>query len=179
MRSAEANLGRLLMRMGRMDEAGPLLSGSFRTWSARLEPTAPDMLFSRLGWAEWQLRTGRHGEARATLEALLPDLQGKSPQLLFRHRTLEADLALREGDPATAALAWTQALAMAEELFGADTIATARWRVPMAEALLAAGDLAAARDAYRRASPVLRAQMLPGSDLLQRLDRLQEALHAS
>ena len=44
---------------------------------------------------------------------------------------------------------------------------------------LAAGDLAAARDAYRRASPVLRAQMLPGSDLLQRLDRLQEALHAS
>ena len=176
---AEANLGRLLMRMGRMDEAGPLLSGSFRTWSARLEPTAPDMLFSRLGWAEWQLRTGRHGEARATLEALLPDLQGKSPQLLFRHRTLEADLALREGDPATAALAWTQALAMAEELFGADTIATARWRVPMAEALLAAGDLAAARDAYRRASPVLRAQMLPGSDLLQRLDRLQEALHAS
>ena len=90
-----------------------------------------------------------------------------------------ASLALREGDPATAALAWTQALAMAEELFGADTVATARWRVPMAEALLAAGDLAAARDAYRRASPVLRAQMLPGSDLLQRLDRLQEALHAS
>ena len=94
-------------------------------------------------------------------------------------RLIVEDLALREGDPATAALAWTQALAMAEELFGADTIATARWRVPMAEALLAAGDLAAARDAYRRASPVLRAQMLPGSDLLQRLDRLQEALHAS
>lgn len=173
---AEANLGRLLMRTGRMDEAAPLLTHSFQTWSARLEPAAPDMLFSRLGWAEWQLRGGRLDDARATLAALLPDLQGKSPQLLFRHRTLEADLALREGDAAAGAQAWTEALAMAEGLFGADTIATARWRVPMAEALLAAGDAAAARDQYQRAAPVLRAQMLPESELVQRLDRLQKAL---
>ena len=57
-------------------------------WATRLEPDAADMLRTRLGWAEWELRAGRFEAADATLEALRPLFAGKPPALVFRHQAL-------------------------------------------------------------------------------------------
>ncbi len=173
---AGANLGRALMRGGRVAEAEPLLAHALQVWSSRLEPDARDMLITRMGWAEWEMRSGRHADARATLDALRPLLAGKPPQLLFRHQSLLAELLQREGHAAEAADAWRQALGMAEAQYGAGTISTARNRIPFAEALLDAGQSAQAREQVRLATPPVREQLLPGSELPARLDRLEARL---
>ncbi|AKC87484.1 serine/threonine-protein kinase [Pseudoxanthomonas suwonensis] len=175
---AEANLGRALMRSGRVDEAEPLLAHALAVWSARLAADATDVLITRLGWAEWEIRAGRHAAARATLEALRPLLAGKPPQLALRHQALVADLLQREGRAADAAAAWSQAVALAEQQYGTDTISTARHRVPLAESLFDAGQPGPAREQLRQAAPVLREQLLPGSELPQRMARLESVLGA-
>jgi len=173
---AEANLGRALMRDGHIAEAEPLLAHALQVWSARLAPDARDMLITRMGWAEWEIRSGRHAAARATLDALRPLVAGKPPMLAFRRQVLVADLLQREGRSGEAAEAWAEAVSMAEAQYGADTISTARHRVPLAESLLEAGRADQAREQFEQAAPVLRAQLVPGSELPRRLDRLEAGL---
>ena len=67
---------------------------------------------------------------------------------------------------------------MAEAQYGTDAISTARWRVPWAEALLQAGQADQARLQVRKAAPVLREQLVPGSELPGRLEALETALAA-
>lgn len=173
---AEVNLGRALMRVGRLAEAEPLIARAMAAWATRLEPDAADMLRTRLGWAEWELRAGRFEAADATLEALRPLFAGKPPALVFRHQALVAELLQRRGRAAKAVEAWALALAQAEAQFGSESISTARWRVPYAEALLQAGQVDQARAQVRQAAPVLRAQLVPGSELPRRLDALESGL---
>ncbi|MBO9715923.1 MAG: tetratricopeptide repeat protein, partial [Pseudoxanthomonas sp.] len=87
-----------------------------------------------------------------------------------------AELLQREGRAAEAVQAWQQAVAMAEAQYGTDTISTARHRLPLAEALLDAGQPAQAREQVRRAAPLLREQLVPGSELPLRLARLESRL---
>ena len=173
---AGTNLARALMRGGQVAEAEPLLAHALEVWSSRLAADARDLLITRLGWAEWQIRSGRHAAARATLEALRPLVAGKPPVLAFRLQVLVADLLQREGRAGEAAAAWAEAVAMAEAQYGADTISTARHRVPLAESLLQAGRTEQAREQFEQAAPVLRAQLVPGSELPRRLDLLEIGL---
>ncbi|MBO9671754.1 MAG: hypothetical protein J7485_14695, partial [Sphingobium sp.] len=64
--------------------AEPLLGHAQDVWSLRLEPDARDMLITRLGMAEWQVRSGRFAAAHAALDALEPLLEDKPPPLVFR-----------------------------------------------------------------------------------------------
>lgn len=172
---AGANLGRSLMRGGDVAAAKPLLDHALETWSTRLEPDARDMLITRLGLAEWEMRAARHAAAHASLAVIRPLLEGKPGQLRFRHQALLAELLQREGRLAEAAEAWAQAVALAEAEYGADTINTARQRVLWAEALQLAGRNAQAREQLARAEPVLRGQLVPDSDLPRRMARVQAA----
>ncbi|GAB3507725.1 tetratricopeptide repeat protein [Pseudoxanthomonas daejeonensis] len=173
---AEVNLGRALMRVGRLDEAEPLIARVQSVWTARLAPDAADVLRTRMGWAEWEMRKGRFDDARQTLDALQPLIVGKPPMFEFRHQTLVAELLQRQGHAAEAAAAWARAVALAEAQFGSDTISTARWRLSWAEALLQSGEAGQASVQAGRAAPVLRAQLVPGSELPRRLEALQAAL---
>ena len=175
---AGANLGRALMRNGDLAAAEPLIAHALEVWSARLEPDARDVLITRLGVAEWQIRSRRFADARETLAALEPLLAGKPPELAFRHQVLVAELLQREGRAAEAVPAWQQAVAMAEAQYGADTISTARHRVPLAEVLLDAGRPAQAREQAGRAASLLREQLVPGSELPVRLAKLESRLGA-
>ncbi|WP_372015189.1 tetratricopeptide repeat protein [Pseudoxanthomonas sp. 10H] len=173
---AEANLGRALMRNGDLAAAEPLIGHALAVWSSRLEPDARDVLITRLGMAEWQVRSGRFADAHAALDALRPLLADKPPQLVFRHQSLLAELLQREGRVDDAVRAWQDAVDMAEAQYGTDTISTARHRVPLAEALLEAGQPAQAREQAARAAPLLREQLVPGSELPRRLARLESRL---
>ena len=173
---AEVNLGRALMRIGRVDEAEPLIARAQAAWAARLEPDAADMLRTRLAWAEWEMRKGRFDAAGDTLEALRPLFAGKPPMLALRYQALVADLQQGEGGAPTAAVARAQAVVQAEAQFGSDSISTARWRVPWAEALLQDGQRDKARAQVMQAAPVLRAQLVPGSELPRRLEALESSL---
>lgn len=173
---AEVNLGRALMRVGRLDEAEPLIARALSVWSSRLEPDGADLLRTRLGWAEWQIRAGRFQDAQATLEAMRPLVEGKPPVLVFRHQLLVAELLQRQQRNAEALDAWALALSQAEAQYGAESISTARWRVPYAEVLLQAGQAEQARVQVRRAAQVLRAQLVPGSEIPRRLDALEAGL---
>ncbi|KAF1698380.1 hypothetical protein CSC62_05585 [Pseudoxanthomonas jiangsuensis] len=175
---AEANLGRALMRQGELAAAEPLIGHALEVWSSRLEPDARDVLITRLGVAEWQIRSRRFAAAHAALDELEPLLAGKPPQLAFRRQSLLAELLQREGKAAEAVQAWQQAVAMAEAQYGSDTISTARHRVPLAEVLLEAGRPAQAREQVRRAAPLLREQLVPESELPLRLARLESRLGA-
>ncbi|UWX04443.1 tetratricopeptide repeat protein [Pseudoxanthomonas sp. NC8] len=164
------------MRTGELAAAEPLLGHALQVWSSRLEPDAKDVLITRLGMAEWQVRSGRFAAAHAALDALGPLLADKPPQLQFRHQSLLAELLQREGRPQQAVQAWRQAVAMAEAQYGSDTISTARHRVPLAEALLDAGHPVQAREQMLRAAPLLREQLVPDSELPLRLTRLESRL---
>ena len=173
---AEVNLGRALMRVGRLEEAEPLIARALSVWASRLEPDGADLLRTRMGWAEWQIRAGQFDAAKATLDAMRPLLEGKPPVLVFRHQALVAELLQRQGHDAQAVEAWALALAQAEAQYGSESISTARWRVPYAEVLLRAGQADQARAQVRRAAPVLRAQLVPDSELPLRLQALEAGL---
>lgn len=168
----EANLARALMRGGRLEEARPMLERVLAVWSARLASDADDVLITRLGLAEWELRSGHFDAAEHALAAVLPLLANKPARLQLRHHALRAQLLQERGNSAQAVLAWQQVIASAEAEFGPDSVPTARWRVPLGESLLANGDVAQARHQYEQAEPLLAGQVLPQSDLMQRLARL-------
>lgn len=173
---AGANLGRALMRAGRLEEARPLLAHAAEVWSTRLEPDASDMLITRMGQAEWEMRSARFSQAQAALDALQPLLEGKPPQLRMRHQALLAELLQRQGRSPEAADAWQRTVSMAEAQFGVDTISTARHRMPLAEALFDAGRPDQAREQLQLAAPPLREQLVPGAELLTRMQQLEARL---
>lgn len=170
---AGANLGRAMMRTGRLAEAKPLLDRALQVWSTRLAPDANDMIITHLGLAEWDLLGRRYDAAAARLQTVAALVQGKSPQLRIRHLSLHARLLQEQGSTAQAAQAWQQVVALAEAEYGADSISTARWRVPWGETLLAGGQRELAQQQATLASAPMQGQVLAGSSLMQRLLRLQ------
>lgn len=170
---AESNLGRLLMRRGRLAEALPLIQRPLGVWSELLEAGAPDLRISRLGHAEWQIRSGRFAEAGTALAALSPG-EGWPASHRMRHSQLLAELAQRSGDGRAADL-WKEALEASTDLYGAESVPTAKVRVALAETLLGNGDRAGAGQQLALAEPWLRAQLVPDSEFIRRVDRLLAA----
>lgn len=170
---AESNLGRLLMRVGRLDDALPLIQRPLGVWSKLLTPEAPDLRISRLGHIEWQIRSRRFAEARAALAALPVD-QGWPASMKLRHRQLLAELAQRSGDGRAADL-WKEALEASIDLYGADSVPTAKVRVALAETLLGNGERTGAGLQLALAESWLRAQLVPDSEFIRRVDRLLAA----
>lgn len=169
---AENNLGCLLMRMGRLEEARPMLDDALAKWRRIYQgqhPPPPELAQAQLTQVEWLLRQGLLAQARAALPALAED----APKVVARHLALNAELAQRRGEWSKAGAGWRRLIELSTAQAGADSVVTAKWRVPYVETLAAAGDAAAAREQLRLAEPPLRRELVPGAELLRRMEALK------
>jgi len=175
---AEANLGRLLMRMGRLVESRRLIERTLAIWSERLEPSVPNLIRANLGLAEWNMRDGRMQTAARLLERQRQYIDKAPHGIAMNYRSLMAELAQRSGDADLAARRWRSIVDSALKRDGQDSVLAAKSRVALAESLLMAGHGVEAREEVESAAALLRSRLVPGSDYLVRLDRLEGELVA-
>lgn len=170
----EANLGHVLAEMGRLDEARPLLLHALQRWRDLDHPNAVP---GALNWIEWLLRAGRL-DAAATELAAIPEPARHKAANAEQYLAATASLATRRGAAREAAAHWERLVAVSTGQAGADSVPTAKWRVPYAQALQAAGRPEDARAELDRAEPLLRRALVPGARLLGDIDALRRSLSA-
>ncbi|AWH52534.1 hypothetical protein C1924_04790 [Stenotrophomonas sp. ESTM1D_MKCIP4_1] len=170
-------LARLLMRAGRTDDAEPLLREVGVVWRRTLAADSQQLVTLELVELEWLTRAGRIAEAREAMAAFDRRNPAPVPSLALRQQMQAALLAQRSGD-GDAAARWATVVATFERFYGADSTATAKWRIPYAESLLADGDAAAASAQLRRARPQL-VGLSPQSEFLLRAAALEGRLDNS
>ncbi|HBS56195.1 MAG TPA: hypothetical protein DEA38_10735, partial [Stenotrophomonas sp.] len=167
-------LARLLMRADRTDDAEPLLREVGEVWRRTLAADSQQLVTLELVELEWLTRAGRIAEAREALAAFDRRNPSPVPSLALRQQMQAALLAQRGGD-SDAAARWATVVATFEGFYGADSTATAKWRIPYAESLLQAGDVASATAQLQRARPQL-VGLSPQSEFLLRAAALDAQL---
>jgi len=167
-------LARLLMRADRTDDAEPLLREVGEVWRRTLAADSQQLVTLELVALEWLTRAGRIAEAREALAAFDRRNSSPVPSLALRQQMQAALLAQRGGDR-DAAARWATVVATFEGFYGADSTATAKWRIPYAESLLQAGDVASATAQLQRARPQL-VGLSPQSEFLLRAAALDARL---
>jgi len=167
-------LARLLLRTGRTAEAQAPLQQVAALWRRELPPESPQLLVLRLVEIEWLIRDGQHAEAARALAAFGQAHPSLPPWLGLRLQMQQALLAQRRGDPAAVPLS-AQLVETFAGFYGADSTATAKWRIPLAEALFANGDGAGARAQIARARPHLQ-ELAPTSEFLSRIKGLEQRM---
>ncbi|AWH48632.1 hypothetical protein C1925_05455 [Stenotrophomonas sp. SAU14A_NAIMI4_5] len=167
-------LARLLMRADRTDDAEPLLREVGEVWRRTLAADSQQLVTLELVELEWLTRAGRIAEAREALAAFDRRNPSPVPSLALRQQMQAALLAQRGGD-SDAAARWATVVATFESFYGADSTATAKWRIPYAESLLQAGDAASATAQLQRARPQL-VGLSPQSEFLLRAAALDAQL---
>jgi serine/threonine-protein kinase len=170
----EMVLARLLLRTDRTAEAQAPLQQVAALWRRELPPESPQLLVLRLVEIEWLTRAGQLAEAARALAAFGQDHPGLPPWLQLRLQMQQALLAQRRGDPAAVPLS-AQLVETFTGFYGADSTATAKWRIPLAEAMYANGDAAGARAQIARARPHLQ-ELAPTSEFLGRITVLEQRL---
>lgn len=161
------NLGRLLLREGRLQQAGPLIEDACDQWLQRHDLRHPRSIDYRLLHGEWLVASGRPAQARAELDALAADITLEKH--VSRRQSLMADIARAAGDAAGAAGSRRLAVDAMARALGPDHVEVARLRVAYADDLLATGDAAAARDQLQRAETVLAPGLAPAAPLRARM----------
>ncbi|WDS37672.1 tetratricopeptide repeat protein [Pseudoxanthomonas sp.] len=176
--TTEANLGRLLLRTGRMDQAEPLLQHAYDGLARLLDADNPLMVIQRLTRAELWMRRGDPVRARQALAAAAPakGWSSMSQPLQDRRDMLSAEIAQRSGDEVAAAEAWQALVERSQASQPASGVLLAKLRLSLAETLAASGSRASARTQLALASPVLIAQLLPGAEALERMQALDVVL---
>ena len=168
---AEMVLARLLMRAGRVEEAGVMLRRVAAAQRARLPADAPDIIALALVELEWLIRADR-AEAPAELARLAALRADWTPGMVLRWEMQAALLSQRQRDWPRAVDDWRAVVERFSSLYGADSTATAKWRIPLAECLFEAGAPDEALRELRRARPLL-AELAPEADLRLRADALE------
>lgn len=171
---ATLNLGRLLLREGRLDAAGPLIERGWSLWKQSRGESGPGSVGHRLLHAEWLIAVGRREQAGVELAAMAQEVT-RSKHVAWRYGLL-AELAAASGNPGEAASQRKLAVASRAADIGADHVETARLRVAWAESLLAAGDAQSAARELQRAMRVLLPQLAAGAPLRARMQRLGKRL---
>lgn len=174
----EANLGRLLMRMGRLDESKPMIVNTLARFSERLEPTVPRRIRANLGLAEWHLLAGSTEQAVKLLAQQRPYIDKAPEGMAMTYRRLMAEVAQRSGDGDLAARRWRSIVDSALQRDGPDSMLAAKSRIALAESLQMAGHAVDAHGQVESAAALLRSRLVSGSDYLVRLDRLEQGLAA-
>jgi serine/threonine-protein kinase len=145
---ARANLGRYLMRQGQLAEARAALEKSLQERLAKLPADHFEVTDTRLSLGEVALAQGRRADADAQialLKPLEPKLRPAKRALLQRLWAIEA---AQDGDIPTALRLQAQATEALQPLLPAGHPVTLRAQLEWVERLLAAGDLAAAREKF-------------------------------
>lgn len=158
---AQHNLGRWLLREGRVAESRPLLAQAHATRVARLSPMHPERLDSEFSLAELALRSGNLAEAGGRIEALAAhqdEMRAARRIALWRVQGLIANA---RGD-ATAALRHHQAAAdLAAQTWPPRHGSQLRLRLELAQAQWAAGQAGDARTTLAAALPAALAMPEP------------------
>lgn len=174
---AQHNLGRWLLRQGRLAEARTLLTSSLSARAAKLAPRHQERIDSEISMTELQLRSGELAEAGTRLQALAvlePEMRDTRRITLLRVQGL---LATAKGDPATALQRHQAAADLAARALPPGHGAQLRLRLDLAAAQWAAGHGAAARDTLAAALP--RALAMPATAALRlRAEQLQAEMAA-
>lgn len=175
---AQHNLGRWLLREGRLGEARALLTQALAARSARLAPKHQERIDSEIALAEVQLRSGEVAQADARMQTLLP----LEPEMRDTRRItlsrLQGLLATAGGDTALALQRHQAAADLAARILPSGHGAQLRLRLDLAAAQWAAGDKARATATLDAALP--RALALPATAALRlRAEKLQAEMAAA
>ena len=163
---AEAGLGELLRRAGRLDEAGPRLLHADHGLDAVLPADAPGRIEARLYRIGWHIAQGEVEQAGQLLQGLPGHVPEILQVLLIRTR---ADLAERRGEGAAALALRRNALELARALHGVDKVEAAICRIELAETLLRLGHRQPALDDLQQALLTLQRHQVAHSPELRRV----------
>ncbi|QOW18777.1 serine/threonine protein kinase [Lysobacter ciconiae] len=166
----EVGLAQLLTSRGEFQQAWPLIEHADAGLAESLPEDAPARLEARLVRIQWHIGAGETEVAAGLLDTLTM-IDMPYPQRLQRYEA-EALLAEAAGDSAAALAVRQRSLRLAAATFGESNPESARQRVGVAGCLLLLGRRSEAQTELELAVPVLRAQLLPGSALLQQVDGL-------
>ena len=173
--SMEWGLARELTRAGKLAAARPMLDRVIAIQKNRLPPDAPERVYMDLALAEWQIHARQFGEARQILDRLARQHQNPAPVLWLSWMMETARLAQWKGDVRAAARDWGSVVQSFARHYGKDSTATAKWRIIWAQALLADGQQAAARQELQRAQGKLL-EVAPNSDFVHIMQDLRKQL---
>jgi serine/threonine-protein kinase len=131
---AQHNLGRWLLRAGRLAEARPLLEACDAARQARLPAGHPDRVDSRITLAEWWLASGDAAAAQRALQEASSHEATLSPMRRTALWRVQARLAQARGEHAQALHLLQDALALATRTAGAAHPGLRRLRAELTEA---------------------------------------------
>jgi serine/threonine-protein kinase len=169
------NLGRWLMRQGRLDEAAPILSASLAARAARLGPKQQERIDAEIVMAELLLRRGELADAAARAESLAEREADMRDSRRINLMRLQGLVASAQGDTRLALAKHRAAAELAARLLPPGHGAQLRLQLDLADAQARAGETAAATATLRGALPRALA-MPPTAALRQRAEQLQAAL---
>ncbi len=155
---AESGLGRVLMRLGYMEEAGQHLKHADHGMAAALPADAPGRQEARLYLISWLIAQNALEEADRLL-APIPT----APMLRLQALQVRADLAARRGDGAGALALRGAALELSISLYGKEKMETLQNRIALAETQLQTGNAALALAELQAVAPQLQRLQVDGS----------------
>jgi len=154
----QQNLGRWLMRAGRLAEARTLLDASQATRAAKLPPSHDEVLGGLLTRAELELADHHPAAAQAALDGIAPHEAELRPLRKVAYWRAQGLLHEARGDHEAARAAAQKALAAALERVDPAHPTVLRLRLELAQHLLGAGDTAGAHEQWRSVVAPLTAQ---------------------
>lgn len=166
---AEVTLGKLLMREGRMGEAGRLLAHADAGLEAALPVDAPGRVEARLHRINWHILQNDLEQAQVLLAGLPAQMPAGFELLLLKVR---GDMAERRMEGAAALALRRTALQFARSHYGDDKLETAYCRLQLAETLLRLEHPQPALEQLQQASPVFRQLLLADAPDRRRLEGL-------
>ncbi len=159
----EANLARLLIKMGQLAEAQPLIEHARAGWAGQVSADNPRRLLAEMTWVQLLLARGEMAAADQSLATIKPHAVDDEVRVHRRYLAVLAERQRKGGDPAAAARTLAGLVQIYEKKVGADSVETAIQRIDLAQALAESGQCDAAKAELLRARPALEQQLLPQS----------------
>jgi tetratricopeptide (TPR) repeat protein len=171
---AQTGLGQLLMRDGRMEEAGELLTHADAGLAAALPVDAPGRVEARLHRINWHILQNQLAIAQELLDELPPQMPAGFELPLLQVR---GALAERRGERAAALALRRTALEFSRSLYGDKKLETAYCRMALAETLLKFGHPRLALQELQQAAPVFNRLLLDASPDRRKAEGLMLLAH--
>ncbi|GEM_PF-6620071 len=168
----EANLARLLVEEGQLQQARSLIAHARAGWARQVAVEHPRRLLAEAIWVQLLVAEGDLAGADQSLAAIKAQLQGNDIRVERRYLSVLAERQRKAGDAAAAAQTLQQLVGLYESQVGRDSVETAQQRVRLADAQAAAGQCRAAQEQARIAWTAVERELLPASTLRRRAQSL-------